>query len=218
MRRERIPIKLFIEDGISKANIKSNHKVTDTKNIIDILEKLSKSNKIVKAKKIKKENFIDFVYDINDEENYSIVVRIDNKEKDNHYEIMKYLEALCNLSISLKKVNRTRFVAGLAIGTLVLISMGPTIAKIAKNNDEAYNKYQQEQYEEFLENMGNNEHYYPTEEEKQEADQDYYERLKKRAENGDEKAKAEYEDYYYEQLMLEQMKSEPSENDYKIRY
>ena len=58
---------------------------------------------IVNAKKIKKENFVDYVYDIDDEESYSIVIRVDNREKNNHYEVVKYLDALCNLSISLKK-------------------------------------------------------------------------------------------------------------------
>lgn len=211
-KRERIPINLFVENGESKANIKDDHRVTSTKNIIELLDGLSKSKAIVKSKKIKKENFVEYVYDVNEEENYSIVVRINNDERDKHFETIKYLDSLSDLSISLKKVNRARFVAGLALGALVLVIAGPSIGKsIRKNNDT--NKPIKKQYEEILEDTDDYQRYYPSEEEKKEAEEYYYESLKKRAENGDEKAKAEYEDYYYEQIILEQMETE--EENYK---
>lgn len=211
-KRERVPIRLFVENGVSKASLKDENKVTNTKNIIGILDELSKTNLIVNAKKIKKENFVDYVYDIDDEESYSIVIRVDNREKNNHYEVVKYLDALCNLSISLKKVNRTRFVAGLAIGTLILVAMGPTMAKTMKQNNDANIRNTQEKYEEFLENTGYYDHHYPTEEERKIADQAYYEYLKEKAEAGDQKAKEEYENYCLEKMLLDNF-----ENESKIR-
>lgn len=207
-KRERIPIKLFVENGISKAIIKDDNKVTNTKNIIGIIDELNKNKTIVKAKKINKENFVDYVYDIDDEESYSIIIRVDNREKDKHYEAIKYLDILCDLSICLKKVNRTRFVAGLAISTLILVATGPTIAKIMKENDEAERKYRKEQYEKILENTGYYDHQYPTDEERKIADKAYYEYLKQKAENGDEEAKIEYENYFLEQMNFEQTENE----------
>ena len=165
VKRERVPIKLFVDNGASKAKLSGNYKVASSKTIIELLDQLKKSGKIVKSKKIKKDNFIDYVYDVNEETNYSIIIRVNNDEKDKHYETIKYLETLCDLSISLKKVNRNRFAAGLAIGTLILVVAGPTIAKTIKENDEAYSQQMQKQYEEFLENTGYYEPHYPTESE-----------------------------------------------------
>ena len=181
-KRERIPIKFFVENGITKASVKTLDQVTSTKNIISVLDDCRKKREIVKSKKIKRDNYVDFVYDINvngtdDVEKYSIVIRIKNEEKQMHYETIKYLDSLCDLSGTLRNVNNARIVAGLAIGTLILITIGPAAVKLHKENNENMLRYQQEQHEKFLENINGNQPYYSTEEERKEVEKWYYENI-----------------------------------------
>ena len=181
-KRERIPIKFFVENGSTKASIKTLDQVTSTKNVLVVLDDCRKKREIVKGKKIKRDDCVDFVYDINvngidNVEKYSIVIRIKNEEKQIHYETMKYLDSLCDLSGTLRNVNNARIVAGLALGTLILITIGPAIVKLHKENNENRSRYQQEQYEQFLENINGDHPYYPTEEEKKDTEQWHYENL-----------------------------------------
>lgn len=177
--------------------------------LVNYLNSCKKSKEIINGNKIYEGEVTKYKYDIKssdieDKSKYSVVVEVKRDEKQYFYESIKYMDSLCDLSAVIKKVNRARLAAGIFAGAFIMIAAGPSIIKNYKNNNEAKNQYQQELYQEYLNNLNKSDHYEATDSEKQQAEDVYYESLKQRAESGDQAAIKEYQDYILEQLLIEQ--------------
>lgn len=180
-KRKIISINFMNENGKQKAKVEN--RIIEIKEVLQVLDKCKSRNEIKKGKIIKRGDYINYIYDLdvygNDIKKYSYTIKVKKNEKNIYYETIKYLETLCDLTVTLKKVNIARLTAGIIAGMFVLVNAGPHIIKGLERRNEAKNQYQNEQYQEIQNNINSDQIYYPTEEEKQEAENWYYENIEK---------------------------------------
>lgn len=132
-------------------------------------------------------------------------VKVKNSEKHLHHRTIDSIKDLSKQSETIKKYNRSRFVAGVLAGTILFTLAAPALAKglnkILEKEDKIY------------ESQRPKTSFTITEEQKQQAEDEYYEYLKARAENGDEEAKREYEIY----LAMDFLKQQNEAQNIKAR-
>ena len=208
-KKQRMTLELCFIDNERYVYIKENDEYRSEDILIKYLDSCKRNKEISNGRKIYNDETTQYIYDITDDsDKHSFVVKVKNSEKELHNATIKYMDALCDLSATLKKANRARVAAGLFAGTFIMVAAGPSIIKEYEKRNEAKIKHQQELYEDFLEKTNNQEYYEPTQEEKQQAEDKYYEELRNKAEKGDKEALKEYQNYLIDQLILEQMENE----------
>lgn len=197
-KRKVVSVDLIMDGDREIVNIVGDDEVTDSKFLTQFLDRGIRNKNIKLGKKFRQGGYTRYkfnveVMDKNDELiNYDFVVKVKNSEKSLHFQTLKYIDALCDMSVIIKRENITRFIAGLAAGTIVLLTAGPTIAKgIDKILEKEFN-YAQNAYD-------NHYKYIPTEEDKEKAMEEYYDDLEERAKQGDKDAIEEYSQYLTEQ-------------------
>lgn len=208
-KRERVVVQLCNEYDQQYAYVKTNGKKTTIKHLLSFLDECREKREITNGKKIRREKTTDYVYSIKtkedilediESEKYSFIIKVKNSEKSMFYETIKYMESLCDLSATLKKINTARIAAGILAGSIALSYIGPRYVTFVKEHNESWKKYEQQMLDEL--EIINHE---LTEEEKEEGMKQYYETLRQKAEAGDKAAQEEYERYLFEQQISEQL-------------
>lgn len=208
-KKQRMTLELCIIDNEQYVYIKENEEYRSADILVKYLDSCKRKKEISNGRKIYGNETIQYIYDITDDsDKYSFVVKVKNSDKKLHNTTIKYMDTLCDLSATVKKANRARVAAGLFAGAFVIVAAGPSIIKEYEKRNDAKIEHQQELYEEFLEKTNNQKYYEPTFEEKQQAEDKYYEDLRNKAEKGDKEALKEYQAYLLEQLVLEQKEAE----------
>lgn len=199
-KKQKVVVELCTKNNERFAYIKKRKQFADVDKLMFFLDDCRKKRIIKNGTKVRNNNYTSYDYDIklSDSNTYSFEIKVKNSEKSLYYETIKYMESLCDLSATIKKVNIVRLVAGLIAGAFVLVNAGPHIVKEYEKRNDAKNQYQQELYEEMNDKINNEERYYPTQDEKKEALERYYENVEKE----------ESEEWYLDNFIIEDKENE----------
>lgn len=209
MKKETVEAFLEIRNNEPIVTVKGKDGYTNPETLIAFLKKGVSSNKIKACTPKQEKGYTSYkfkVYSEEEELNNYFVVKVRNRERYLHRPTLEAIKEITGVSNLIKKVNVNRFVAGIAVSALIVTVAGPTIAKgLGKLLEKDY-QYDQQRYHQYSYSST----YIPTEEEKAQAEIEYYEDLRIRAENGDEAAIKEYSAYLAEQQLKEQIEEEKS--------
>ena len=207
MKKETIEAFLEIRNNEPIVTVKGREGYTNPETLVAFLMKGVKSNKIKACTPKQEKGYTSYKFKVyNDESELShyFVVKVRNRDRYLHRPTLEAIKDITGVSNLIKKVNVNRFIAGIAIATTIITVAGPSIAKGLGNLLERDYQYDQQRYRQYSYSST----YIPTEEEKAQAEIEYYEDLRIRAEKGDEAAKKEYEQYLIEQQLKEQLEEE----------
>lgn len=206
MKKEIVEGLLTIKNGQPIIIVERKKETTNPEVLIQYIKKCVLEKKI-KASTPKAQNghmvYKYKIYDNNKNINNYLVIKIKHNERYLLKPIIEKLNEVSSVSGLITKQNITRFIAGIAIASTLLTVAGPTIAKGLKKlgqldyeYDHRYSRYQQSAT------------YVPTEKDRLKAQIQYYEDLRTRAQNGDESAIEEYNQYLSEQQLKQQKNEE----------
>lgn len=209
MKKETVEAFLEIRNNEPIVTVKGKEGYTNPETLISFLKK-GVSSKQMKACTPKSENgyttYKFKVYDEYNNLNNYFVIKVKNSKRYLYKPIIERIKEISGISNLIKKVNFNRFVAGIAATALIVTVAGPTVAKGLGELLKKDYEYDQQRYHQYTYST----HYIPTEEEKVQAEIEYYKDLEKRAKAGDEDAIKEYSDYLVEQQLKEQIEEERS--------
>lgn len=209
MKKEIIEAFLEIRNNEPIVIVKGREGYTNPETLVAFLMKGVKSNEIKACTPKQEKGYTSYKFKVyNDEADLShyFVVKVRNRDRYLHRPTLEAIKDITGVSNLIKKVNVNRFVAGIAITATILTVAGPSMAKGLNELLERDYQYDQQRYHQYTYSAP----YIPTEEEKAQAEIEYYEDLRIRAEKGDEAAKKEYEQYLIEQQLKEQLEEERS--------
>lgn len=203
MKRKTVEAFLEMQINEETIRIKGSEEYNNSQVLIDYLsEGVDKG--LIKACTPKQEmgytSYKFEVYDYNHEFKNYFVVKVRNNERYLHRETLNKIKQITKNSNLIKKVNFNRFIAGIAISLILLRTAGPAIGRGLGRLFDKELEYSQDKSAEYSNSIMHK----PTEEELTQAELYYYEDLRIRAENGDEKAQEEYERYLFEQEIKQQ--------------
>lgn len=211
MRKETVEAFLEVKNNEPIVVVKGKEGYTNPETLVAFLKKGVKSNEIKACTPKQEKGYTSYKFKVyNDEAELShyFVVKVRNRERYLHRPTLEAIKDITGVSNLIKKVNVNRFIAGIAITATILTIAGPTMVKGLGELLEKDYQYDQQRYHQSSYSAP----YIPTEEEKAQAEIEYYEDLRIRAEKGDEAAKKEYEQYLIEQQLKEQLEEERSKS------
>ena len=207
MKKETIEAFLEIRNKEPIVIVKGKEGYTNPETLIAFLKKGVKSNEIKACTPKQEKGYTSYKFKVyNDEAELShyFAVKVRNKERYLHRPAIDAIKDITGVSNLIKKVNVNRFIAGIAIAATILTVAAPTMAKgLGKLLEKDY-QYDQQRYRQFSYSTT----YIPTEEEKDQAEFEYYEDLRIRAEKGNKEAQKEYDTYLAEQQLKVQIEEE----------
>lgn len=209
MKKETIESFLEIRNNEPIVTVKGKDGYTNPETLVAFLMKGVKSNKIKACTPKQEKGYTSYKFKVyNDEAELShyFVVKVRNRERYLHRPTLEAIKDITGVSNLIKKVNVNRFIAGIAITATILTVAGPTMVKGLGELLERDYQYDQQRYHQSSYSAP----YIPTEEEKAQAEIEYYEDLRIRAEKGDKEAQKEYDAYLAEQALKEQIEEEKS--------
>lgn len=201
-KKETVAVELKMKEEQEIVSILANGEVTEPKILTEFLNRGIRDKNIKFGKKIRGENYTKYIYNVEvlkngEKQDYNFVVRVKNSEKSLHYQTLKYMDALCNISVRIKKENRVKIAALIVAGAIALTIGGKWAAKELKGKT-----IQSETL------PGNTIVYVPTDEDIEKANEEYYKELEQRAQQGDPQAIEEYNMYLMEQQLEQQLEEE----------
>lgn len=147
------------------------------------------------------------IYNNNGELNNYLVVKVKNSERYLHKQTIDQIKETTKFSTLITKCNILKTTAIISIGIVIMGPLTPILAKGLSKLDQKDYEYDQQRYHKYL-NYSNTP--IVTDEQKQEAVEDYYIDLEKKAKAGDKEAIREYSQYIIEQQLKEQAQEERS--------
>ena len=207
MRKETVEAFLEVKNNEPIVVVKGKEGYTNPETLVAFLKKGVKSNEIKACTPKQEKGYTSYKFKVyNDEAELShyFVVKVRNRERYLHRPTLEAIKDITGVSNLIKKVNVNRFIAGIAITATILTIAGPTMVKGLGELLEKDYQYDQQRYRQYRQSIP----YVPSEEEKAQAEIEYYEDLRKKAENGDKEAKEEYQNYLIEQQLKEQIEEE----------
>lgn len=198
MKKETVEAFLAIKDDQYIVIVNGEEEYPET--VLAYLKKGVKLKKIKACTPRQGEKYTSYkfkIYDEGDNLNNYFVIKVKNSERYLYRPIIKEIREITEKSNLIKKVNRNRFIAGITASALFLTVAGPTIAKGIRNTvDREYDLY-----DDIYGKPASVTAQAPTEEDIAK----YYEGVRIRAEQGDEEAMREYQQYLLEQQVKEQL-------------
>lgn len=214
MKKYRLYSVLDYSNGIEQVITNNGKNSMSSDELLKILRDGIKTGQFKGANQIKNKKRTKYVFDMNyydekrnDDIKGPFVIEVKNSQKQYLSRTISSIEDLCTMTAYIKKVNKSRIIAGISVAVALLTVSGPTIAKGLNDYLEKENKDDTNTYEDIYENYNN--YRYPTPEEIEKGNEDYYLLLQKKSENGDEEARKEYNDYLVDQLIVEQLENQP---------
>ena len=205
MKKETVEAFLEINNNEPIVRVKGKDGVTNTETLLAFLREGVKSNTIKACIPMQEKGFTSYKFKVyNDEQelNNYFVIKVRNNERYLHLSTLEAIKDITGVSCLIKKVNVYRIVAGALAAVTILTVAGSTMTKGLDKLLEKDYQYDQQRYQQY----SYSETYEPTVRDREQAEINYYENLRKRAENGDETAKQEYEQYLIEQELKENNK------------
>lgn len=191
--------------------LENSDEIETVDEMLAYLRQCIKKGNLKKGTVVKDNNFTNYVFDIKgynskteEQTSYQIVVKVNNAEKRYHKATISSLNDFCLLSKKIRQLNRTRIAAGVLASAVLFTTAGPVMARGIKSLIDKEKAYDRERYSQTLQQNSN----VPSQERLEHLQAEYYEDLAKRAANGDENAKEEYDQYLMEQE-IQQSKSMP---------
>ena len=206
MKRPTVTAYLNMKNNRHVVNVDGQKGITFPSVLISYLKKGIYSETMKACTPISKDGYTNYkfkVYNDEGELNNYFVVRVSHKERYLHKDTIQKIEEISGISNLITKVNVNRFIAGLTATALILVAIGPTMAKglikiAAKDMSSKPPSYSASNV---------------TDKQKEQSLKEYYEDLKMRAQSGDIKAIDEYSIYLI-QNELEQQKEEEKSNSF----
>jgi len=208
MKKETVEAFLEIIDDEPTVKVKGTEVYISTDKLIDFLKTGVKSNRVKACTPKFEEGYTSYKFKVYNDEgqlNNYFIIKVKNKERYLHKQTIETIKEITGVSNLIRKLNITRFIAGVAISATILTVAGPTLVKGLQEILEKDYEYDQQRYRQHYSSE-----FFISDEDKAKSDIEYYKDLKVRAENGDEEAKREYQEYLVEQELKKQFEEERS--------
>lgn len=201
-KKETVAVELKMQGDQEIVSVPTSGEVTEPKFLTEFLNRGIRNKNIKFGKKIRGENYTKYIYNVQvlkngEKQDYNFVVRVKNSEKSLHYQTLKHIEALCDISVRIKRENKLKIAALVIAGAIALTAGGKWAAKNLKEKTITSSS-----------TPGNTIVYVPTEEDIEKANEEYYKELEQRANEGDPQAIEEYNMYLMEQQLEQQLEEE----------
>lgn len=204
-KKKNVIVELKLNDEQEYAYIHGRDVETDTKYLTEFLNRGIRNKSISFGTKLRDNEYTKYKFEVKIKENdeptkYNFIVKVKNSQKSYHFQTVKYIENLCDTSVTMKKQNRMRLISLLAAGTIAVVAATPFLAKGLNKLFEKDYRYQQQIYN----NQSYSENYIPTVEDRENSEKEYYRELEEKAKSGDKEAIQEYSRYIMEQQLEEE--------------
>lgn len=209
MKKEIIEAHLTIIDNKPIVMVKGREGYTTPDTLISFLKNGISSKEIKACTPKSEKGYTTYKFKVYNEEgnlNNYFVVKVKHSERYLHKSTIEKIKEVTYVSNLITKVNVNRFIAGIAVGAIILSVTAPTLTKgLKKLNQQDYG-HDQQRYQKYSYSVSE-----PiTEEQKQQAEKDYYANLRERILAGDKEAEQEYLNYIAERHLKNQANSSKS--------